>query len=239
MERPILSVRELVRGIKDLVGTHFDDVQVEGELSNFRRPASGHCYFTLKDADAQIRCVMWQGYARHLFFRPTDGLLVRVRGEVTLYETRGDLQIIVRSMRLAGEGALQQAFEALKRKLAAEGLFDARHKKPLPPFPETVGIVTSGTGAALHDILSILERRFPAVRALVCPVQVQGLGAAEAVAEAIDSFNALPAGDPPATGPPDRGARRRLGRRPLGVQRGDRGPRHLRFRDPDHQRRRA
>ncbi|WP_456425644.1 exodeoxyribonuclease VII large subunit [Rhodocaloribacter sp.] len=194
--KKILRVIDLVSGVKDLVRAHFREVWVEGELSNFKRPASGHCYFTLKDRDAQIRCVMWRTRARSVFFRPEDGMLVRVRGEVTVYEVRGDLQVIVHAMELAGEGALQKAFEELKRRLAAEGLFDAARKKPLPRFPETLGIITSGTGAALHDMLSILERRFPLVRVLVCPVQVQGLGAAEMIAEAVETFNAVPPGDP-------------------------------------------
>ncbi len=189
------SVSELIRRIKEVVGGHFPEVGVEGELSNFRRPASGHCYFTLKDAGAQVRCILWRSVAEGLFFHPRDGMLVRVRGAVDLYEARGDLQVVVRFMEPAGEGALQQAFEALKRTLAAEGLFDARHKKNLPPYPEVIGLITSGTGAALHDMQSILARRFPQVRLLVCPVPVQGAAAAEAIAGAIDAFNALPEGD--------------------------------------------
>ncbi|ARA91712.1 MAG: exodeoxyribonuclease VII large subunit [Bacteroidetes bacterium] len=195
-EPAILSVRELVRDLKEAVERGFGHVRVEGELSNVRRPASGHCYFTLKDADAQLRCVMWRFRAGALFFEPRDGLLVRAHGEVSIYERRGDLQMIVERLEPAGEGALQQAFEALKEKLRREGLFNAAHKKPLPPYPEAIGIVTSGSGAALHDVLSILERRYPLVRVLVCPVQVQGLGAAAAIAEAIAAFNALPPGDP-------------------------------------------
>lgn len=192
----VLSVRELVTDLKLTVEQAFGAVQVEGEVSNFKRPASGHCYFTLKDADAQIRCVMWRFRANSIFFEPRDGLLVRAHGAVSLYERRGDLQLIVDRLQLAGEGALQKAFEELKQKLRQEGLFNAAHKKPLPPFPETIGIITSGTGAALQDILSILRRRFPQVRVLVCPVQVQGLGAAETIAEALDAFNEVPPGDP-------------------------------------------
>ncbi|GIV61692.1 MAG: exodeoxyribonuclease 7 large subunit [Rhodothermaceae bacterium] len=195
-EPDVVSVCELVRSVRDVLQVHFDRVGVEGEISNFRRPASGHCYFTLKDAEAQIRCVMWRQVADTLPFRPVDGMLVRIHGSVTVYEARGDLQIVVRSLQAAGEGALQQAFEALKRRLAAEGLFDARHKKRLPPYPERVGIITSGTGAALQDMLSVLARRFPLVDVVVCPVQVQGLGAAASVAGAIAAFNALPSGHP-------------------------------------------
>lgn len=191
-----LKVSDLVRAVRTVVSSEFSEIRVEGELSNFRRPASGHCYFTLKDAGAQLKAVMWRSVAAGVFFEPRDGMQVRVTGEMDVYETRGDLQVVVRRMEPAGEGALQQAFEAMKRRLAAEGLFDAAHKRPLPAFPEVVGVITSGTGAALHDIRSILERRFPQVRLLVCPVQVQGAGAAEAVAEALTAFNALPAGDP-------------------------------------------
>lgn len=193
---PVLRVGELTSALRTLVEDGFGDVCVEGELSNFKRHTSGHCYFTLKDADAQLRGVMWRAFTQYVFFQPRDGMLVRVRGQVSLYEQRGDLQIVARSMQLAGEGALQQAFEALKRKLAADGLFDAAHKRPIPPFPECVGIVTSGTGAALQDVLTILARRFPQVRVMVCPVQVQGIGAAEAVADAVTAFSELPEGDP-------------------------------------------
>src|SRR5690625_122174 len=123
------------------------------------------------------------------FFEPQDGMLVRVHGGASVYEVRGDLQLVVKSMQPAGEGALQKAFEAIKRKLSDEGLFDAGRKKPLPEFPETIGVVTSGSGAALHDILTVLQRRYPAVRVLLCPVQVQGIGAAEEIADAIECFN--------------------------------------------------
>lgn len=167
----------------------YGDVWVEGEISNFKRHRSGHCYFTLKDEDAQVRCVMWRHFTRYVFFEPQDGMLVRVHGGASVYEVRGDLQLVVKSMQPAGEGALQKAFEAIKRKLSDEGLFDAGRKKPLPEFPETIGVVTSGSGAALHDILTVLQRRFPAVRVLLCPVQVQGIGAAEEIADAIECFN--------------------------------------------------
>ncbi len=192
----IRTVSDLVGSLKEVVETHFDDVWVEGELSNFRRYRSGHCYFTLKDEDAQVRCVMWKGFARYVFFEPQDGMLVRLHGNASVYEVRGELQLVARSMQLAGEGALQKAFEELKQRLSDEGLFAPVHKRPLPPYPETVGIVTSGDGAALHDILSILGRRFPQVRVLVCPVHVQGLGASEEITEAINTFSALPPGDP-------------------------------------------
>lgn len=193
---PVHSVSDLVGSLKEVIETHFDDVWVEGELSNFRRYRSGHCYFTLKDEEAQVRCVMWKGFVRYVFFEPQDGMLVRLHGQASIYELRGELQLVARSMHLAGEGALQKAFEELKQQLSDEGLFAPVHKRPLPPYPETVGLVTSGDGAALHDILSILGRRFPQVRVLLCPVHVQGLGASEEIAEAISTFSALPPGDP-------------------------------------------
>lgn len=188
-ERVVLSVSELTGALKDTVESAFDDVWVEGELSNFTKARSGHCYFTLKDDDARIRCVMWKAYTQYVFFDPHDGMQVRVHGHASLYEPRGNLQLMTRSMRLAGEGALQQAFEALKRTLDAEGLFDPAHKQVLPTYPERIGIVTSGAGAALHDILSVLERRFPQVHVLVHPVAVQGMGAADDIAAAIETFN--------------------------------------------------
>lgn len=188
-ERAVYSVSELAGGLRDLVETTFDDVWVEGELSNFKQHRSGHCYFTLKDEDAQIRCVMWRHFTHYVFFEPRDGMLVRVRGNVSLYEARGDLQVVARSMRVAGEGALQKAFEALKQKLAVEGLFDSARKRDIPTFPRRIGVVTSGSGAALQDILSVLQRRFPAVEVVLCPVQVQGMGSAEQVAAAIRCLN--------------------------------------------------
>ena len=193
---PVLGVAELAEGIRACLEREFADVWVEGEISNFHRHRSGHCYFTLVDEAAQVRCVLWRHFTPYVFFEPKDGLLVRVHGKVSFYERRGTAQVVARSMQLAGEGALQRAFEQLKAKLAGEGLFEAQHKKPLPRFPETIGVVTSGSGAALQDVLSILERRFAAVRVLVCPVPVQGLGAAGAIAEAVEAFNAVEPGDP-------------------------------------------
>ena len=188
-KRSVFSVSDLASGLRELVEMEYGDVWVEGEISNFKRHRSGHCYFTLKDADAQLRCVMWRHFTRYVFFEPEDGMLVRVHGGMSVYEARGDMQLVAKSMQPAGEGALQRAFEAIKRKLSEEGLFDEERKKPLPPFPETIGVVTSGSGAALHDILTVLQRRYPAVRVLVCPVQVQGIGAAEEIADAIACFN--------------------------------------------------
>ncbi|WP_179862241.1 exodeoxyribonuclease VII large subunit [Longibacter salinarum] len=188
----VLSVTELTEGLGALVEKHYGDVRVEGELSNFKRAASGHCYFTLKDDDAQIRCVMWRYLTQHIYFEPEDGLLVRITGKASVYERRGDLQILVNSMRRAGKGAQQEAFERLKAKLKAEGLFDRDRKKPLPTFPRRIGVVTSGEGAALQDILSVLERRFAAADVILCPVPVQGIDAPQAIANAIARFNAVP-----------------------------------------------
>jgi len=192
---PVLSVTELTRGLSDLVEEHYDDLWVEGELSDFTRAASGHCYFTLKDEDAQIRCVMWKHLTQYVYFEPEEGMQVRVNGHASVYERRGDLQIQAQAMRKAGKGAQQKAFEQLKQKLQAEGLFDAERKKPLPPFPETIGVVTSGQGAAIHDIQTGLERRFPPAEVVLCPVKVQGLDAPQAVADAVAAFNDVPPGD--------------------------------------------
>jgi exodeoxyribonuclease VII large subunit len=191
----VFSVTELTRGLSDLVESHYDDVWVEGELSNFTRAASGHCYFTLKDADAQIRCVMWKHLTQYVYFEPEEGMQVRVNGHASVYERRGDLQIMAQAMRQAGKGAQQEAYEQLKKKLKAEGLFERERKKALPTFPEKIGVVTSGEGAALQDILSVLERRFPPAQVVLCPVPVQGLDAPQAIADAIAAFNDLPADD--------------------------------------------
>ena len=188
----VLSVTDLTRGLSDLVEDHYDDVWVEGELSDFTQAASGHCYFTLKDEDAQIRCVMWKYLTQYVFFEPEEGMQVRVNGHASVYERRGDLQIQAQAMRRAGKGAQQEAYEQLKKELRAEGLFDADRKQPLPPFPETIGVVTSGQGAALQDILSVLERRFPPAGVVLCPVAVQGLDAPQEIADAINAFNEVP-----------------------------------------------
>jgi Exodeoxyribonuclease VII large subunit (EC 3.1.11.6) len=174
---PVLSVAELTRGLSDLVEDRYDDVWVEGELSDFTRAASGHCYFSLKDEDAQIRCVMWKHLTQYVYFEPEEGMQVRVNGHASVYERRGDLQIQAQAMRQAGKGAQQKAFEALKQKLQAEGLFAPERKQALPAFPDTIGVVTSGQGAAIHDIQSGLARRFPPAEVVLCPVKVQGLDA--------------------------------------------------------------
>jgi exodeoxyribonuclease VII large subunit len=190
----VMSVTEITRGLSRLVEEKYGDVWVEGELSDFTRAASGHCYFTLKDDDAQIRCVMWKHLTQYVYFEPEEGMQVRVNGHASVYERRGDLQIMAQAMRQAGKGAQQQAYEKLKQKLKAEGLFDADRKQSLPAFPQTIGIVTSGEGAALQDILSVLERRFPPAQVVLCPVPVQGLDAPQAIADTIRAFNEVDAG---------------------------------------------
>ena len=190
-ETTVLSVWELTRSIRSLLESEVGTVWVEGEISNFRRQASGHQYFTLKDDRSQLPCVLFRGSNNLLTGAPlADGLHVQAYGDVTVYELRGQYQMIVQMVQPKGVGALQARFEALKRKLDGEGLFDAERKKPLPAFPATVGIVTSPTGAALQDMLNILKRRAPWLRVVVHPVRVQGAGASLEIARAIGEFNA-------------------------------------------------
>ena len=182
LERNVYSVSRLNREAKALLEDRFPLLWVEGELSNLSRPASGHLYFSLKDAHAQVRCALFRGNQRALSAPPKDGMQVLVRARVSLYEGRGDYQLIVESLEEAGEGALRRAFDLLKTRLAQEGLFDSAHKKPLPRLPRRIGIITSPSGAVLHDILTTLKRRFPAIPVLLHPVPVQGDGAAEKIA---------------------------------------------------------
>jgi exodeoxyribonuclease VII large subunit len=172
-EPRVFTVSDLVRGMARTVEARFGMVSVEGEISNFSTPRSGHLYFTLKDAEAQLPAVMFRSAAERLKFAPHDGLVVRARGRCSIFESQGKLQLYVDALEPAGLGALQLAFEQLKKKLAAEGLFDAKRKRPLPAWPRRIGIVTSPTGAAVRDILRIAERRGRA-RFLVSPCQVQG-----------------------------------------------------------------
>ncbi|MGE5327522.1 MAG: exodeoxyribonuclease VII large subunit, partial [Deltaproteobacteria bacterium] len=188
-ERKILTVTELSREIKGLLEGKFPDVWVTGEVSNFRAAGSGHYYFTLKDANAQLRAVCFRNQARYLKFKPQDGISVIARGRLSIYEARGEYQLYVEYLEPAGLGALQLAFEQLKAKLAADGLFDPSRKKPLPILPRTVGIVTSPSGAAIRDILRVLRRRFKNMNALIYPASVQGEGAAEEIAAGIEYFN--------------------------------------------------
>src|SRR3984885_13219431 len=187
-ERHIWSVRALVAAVRGLVERQYSDCWVEGEISNFRNPDSGHLYFTLKEQDAQIRVVMFRSSARLLRFRPENGLHVTVRGRITIYEDRGELQISAEFMEPQGVGALQLAFEQLKARLPAEGVFDAARKKPIPPLPPRIGIITSPQGAALRDILNILARRHRSANILIYPAQVQGDAAAAEVTAGLRYF---------------------------------------------------
>jgi exodeoxyribonuclease VII large subunit len=188
-ERHVWKVSELTAGIRELLERSFTDVWVEGEVSNFRPAQSGHLYFTLKDARAQIRCVCFRDQASRLKFRPEDGLQVTVRGSISVYELRGEYQIYVTNIEPVGLGALQLAFEQLKKKLSEEGLFDEARKKLLPALPRCIGVVTSPTGAAIRDILRVLKRRFPNVYVQLYPVKVQGEGAAGEIVQALRYFN--------------------------------------------------
>src|ERR1700757_4518378 len=188
-ERRVYSVSDLTARIPECVGKNFTDVPVQGEISNCRAASSGHYYFTLKDERAQVRCVLFKQQQRGMKFLPEDGLKVTVRGSVSVYEARGEYQIYVESLEPAGRGALQLAFEQLKKRLEAEGLFDARHKKPLPVLPSRIGLITSPTGAAVRDVVRILRRRFPNVCLALFPVRVQGEGAALEIVKAIRFFN--------------------------------------------------
>jgi len=185
----ILSVTELNRRIRRALEDEFGSVCVVGEVSNLRRPSSGHIYLTLKDSGAQVAAVLWRSSAARLRFDLEDGMEVIVTGALTVYEPRGSYQIIISSIKPKGMGALQLAFLQLKDKLEKEGLFRPEHKKPLPLLPACVGIVTSPTGAAIKDILTVLARRFPPAHVVLRPVRVQGEGAAEEIAQAIAEFN--------------------------------------------------
>lgn len=188
-ERRVWKVRDLVASVRTHIEKEYSDAWVEGEISNFRAPESGHLYFTLKDGNAQIRVVMFRSAARLLRFRPADGLQVVVRGRVTIYDDRGELQISAEYIEPKGAGSLQLAFEQLKAKLEAEGLFAAERKKPIPNLPSRIGVVTSPQAAALRDILNILQRRHHTVNVLIFPAQVQGDAAASEVAAGVRYFN--------------------------------------------------
>lgn len=185
----IYSVSELTAELKALLENTFTGVWVEGEISNFKHHTSGHMYFTLKDDRGQLRGVMFRGSNRGLQFRPEDGLAVIVFGNVTIYEPRGEYQVYVEYMEPKGLGALQLAFEQLKTRLEAEGLFDPARKRPIPLLPKKIGVVTSPSGAAIRDILQIIHRRFANVQVLIFPVRVQGEGAAAEIVEGIECLN--------------------------------------------------
>jgi len=187
--RRSLTVSELTAKIRDLLAKNFTDLSVQGEISNCREAQSGHIYFTLKDDRAQIRCVFFKQQQRGIKFRPEDGLQVTVRGSISVYEQRGEYQIYVEHIEPIGLGALQLAFEQLKKRLEAEGLFAAERKKPLPLLPGRIGVITSPRGAAVRDIVRILTRRFHNVHLMVYPVRVQGEGSAEEIVKALKYFN--------------------------------------------------
>ena len=172
--REVFSVSELVRRVRALLDEGFPALHVEGEISNFTRASSGHWYFTLKDDRAQLRCAMFRGRNQAVRFQPANGAQALVRGKLGLYEARGEFQMVADYMEEAGDGALRRAFEKLKAELQAEGLFDDARKRALPPVPRHLAIVTSPVGAAIHDVLTVLRRRFPALRATLVPAQVQG-----------------------------------------------------------------
>jgi exodeoxyribonuclease VII large subunit len=187
--RRVYSVGELNAAIRDLLDSRFQDIWVAGEISGVKLASSGHYYFTLKDEQAQLRCVCFRASARYLKFKPQDGIAVLARGRIDVYELRGEYQLLVEALEPQGYGALQLAFEQLKRKLAGEGLFDPARKRPLPRLPGRIGIVTSPTGAVIRDMLQVLERRFPGLHIRLYPAQVQGAGSVEEVVAGLDWFS--------------------------------------------------
>ncbi len=184
-ERTIYTVSELNRTIRGLLESQFPLLWVEGEISNLAQPASGHIYFTLKDANAQVRCAMFKNRKQLLRFRPANGQQVLIRARVGLYEARGEFQLVAEQMEEAGDGALRRQFEELKARLASEGLFADSLKQPLPELPRCIGVITSPTGAAVRDVLSVLKRRFPAIPVRIYPVAVQGEKAVPEITEAL------------------------------------------------------
>ena len=188
-DKKIYSVSELNRETKNLLSSHFYSIQVEGEISNLTVPSSGHFYFSLKDKRAQIRCAMFKSQQRQLDFKPANGQQIIITAQVSLYEARGDYQLIVNKMQEAGAGDLQLAFDRLKNKLLAEGLFEQTIKKSLPKIPQQIGVITSPSGAVIHDILSVLKRRFPSIPIIIYPTAVQGELAKYEISAAIETAN--------------------------------------------------
>ncbi len=188
-QHTLFTVTQLNRATSQLLAEYFMTVRVQGELSNLSTPSSGHSYFTLKDANAQIRCALFRTQQRRLTFKLENGKQVIVKAQVSLYEPRGDYQLIVDSMEAAGEGDLRRAFDDLKYKLAEEGLFDSAYKQRLPVLPKAIGVITSATGAALHDILTVLKRRFAAIPVIIYPIAVQGEQAKYDISKAIAIAN--------------------------------------------------
>lgn len=189
VDEKIHTVTEITRDIKRVITTSFGALWIEGELSGYKRHSSGHHYFTLKDSNACLSCTCWRGSASRLSFQPEDGMKVQAWGTLDVYEVQGKYQFIVNSMRPAGLGELQRAFELLKKKLQGEGLFDQERKRALPRFPDRIGLVTSSTGAALQDMRTVAAKRWSAVQLILCNVKVQGDGAAQEIAAAIEMFN--------------------------------------------------
>lgn len=194
-EKTILTVSRLTALLRGVLEDNFEQLWVQGEVSNLSYPSSGHCYFTLKDAGAQLRCVMFKSAVKNIKFRLADGMALIARGRISVYDQRGEYQLICEYMEPAGIGALQAAFMQLKEKLAREGLFADAHKTSLPLFPRKIGVVTSPTGAAIHDILNVLKRRFASLEVLLYPVRVQGEGSATEIARAIDEMNRMAEAD--------------------------------------------
>ena len=192
LKRPVLTVSQLTSMVKGILEENFALVWVEGEVSNLRTPSSGHIYFTLKDETSQIRVVMFRGRGSFLKFRLEDGLHILLRGNITVYEIRGEYQILADYIEPVGAGALQLAFEQLKERLSKEGLFDQGRKRPIPMVPKKVGIITSPTGAAIRDMLHILGRRFANLHILISPVRVQGAEAPPEIIQALRDMNAVP-----------------------------------------------
>ena len=194
-ERKIVTVSELTALVRELLEENFEHIWVEGEISNLALPSSGHIYFTLKDAGATIRCVMFKSSARAMKFRLNDGMKILLRARMTVYDERGDYQLVAEYAEPLGLGALQLAFQQVRDRLAKEGLFAESRKKPVPSLPSTVGIVTSPTGAAIHDILNVIGRRHANLQILIAPTKVQGEGAAAEIASAIEDLNRYPGTD--------------------------------------------
>ena len=189
MQQQVLSITELNQCARELLEQNFGTIWVTGEISNLARPASGHCYFSLKDERAQVRCALFRSRAKRLNFDLSEGVQVLARTSVSLYEGRGDFQLIIESMSIAGDGALKRAFEALKKRLATEGLFDEEHKQAIPTLPQCIGVITSASGAAIHDILSVLKRRCTSIPVIIYPSLVQGKEAAAQIVAAIEIAN--------------------------------------------------
>jgi exodeoxyribonuclease VII large subunit len=191
IQEQIFSVSEITKSIKSVLESTFEKINVVGEISNFKAHGSGHWYFNLKDEGAVINCTMWKGINNYVFFFPQDGMKVIVTGRITVFPPRGNYQLDVRSMKPAGIGELQAAFERLKNQLKAKGLFDFEHKKSIPQFPQKIGLVTAEDGAAIKDMISVAERRYPLVEIIVVPTKVQGAGAAENIVNSINKLNLL------------------------------------------------